>query len=121
MYVLGLSCSKVLPNCPTIRSKERGQPSCSRRGNSSANEGLIRKCSDHRTDDAQNDFSIKMSGTTGVESLPNRKTRKTSGIATPGKKRRQNMPDNGILNKTDFTKASGDFRKIMLQIISDGF
>ena len=47
-------------------SKDRGQPSCSRRGNSSANEGLIRKCSDHRTDDAQNDFSIKMSGTTGV-------------------------------------------------------
>ena len=39
----------------------------------------------------------------------------------PGKKRRQNMPYNGILNKTDFTKASGDFRKIMLQIISDGF
>ena len=52
-----------------------------------ANEGLSRKCSDYGTDDAQNEgprfFNQNVwydGGGTGV-GLPNRKTRKTSGIA----------------------------------------
>ena len=51
-----------------------------------ANEGLSRKCSDYGTDDAQNAevFQSKClvrRGGTGGGGLPNRKTRKTSGIA----------------------------------------